>query len=143
VAREGHLLQSVPGVGPIVSYTLLGELPELGTLSHKQIAALVGVAPLARDSGTLRGKRLLWGGRSTVRTALFMAALCGRRWNPALQRFYERLKAAGKTTSTRPRNSMSPALKTEECVRMGSDPRSRFPERALAHGPDHGEWTAG
>src|SRR2546427_4482523 len=93
---KDDLLQSVPGVGPIVSYTLLGELPELGTLSHKQIAALVGVAPLARDSGTLRGKRLVWGGRASVRTALFMAALCGRRWNPVLKVFYERLIAAGK-----------------------------------------------
>ena len=92
------LLQSVPGVGPIVSYTLLGELPELGTLTHKQIAVLVGVAPLARDSGTLRGKRMVWGGRASVRTALFMAALCGRRWNPALKVFYDRLRAAGKPT---------------------------------------------
>lgn len=93
---KDDLLQSVPGVGPIVSSTLLGELPELGTLSHKQIAALAGVAPLARDSGTLRGKRMIWGGRASVRTALFMAALCGRRWNPALEVFYERLIAAGK-----------------------------------------------
>lgn len=93
---KDDLLQSVPGVGPIVSVTLLGELPELGTLSHKQIAALVGVAPLARDSGTLRGKRMVWGGRATVRTALYMAALCGRRWNPQLRGFYERLRAAGK-----------------------------------------------
>lgn len=93
---KDDLLQSVPGVGPIVSYTLLGELPELGTLSHKQIAALAGVAPLARDSGTLRGKRIVWGGRASVRTALFMAALCGRRWNPALKVFYDRLIAAGK-----------------------------------------------
>jgi transposase len=95
---KDDLLQSVPGVGPIVSSTLLGELPELGTLSHKQIAALVGVAPLARDSGTRRGKRLVWGGRASVRTALFMAALCGRRWNPQLKVFYERLKGAGKPT---------------------------------------------
>jgi len=79
-----------------VSVTLLGELPELGTLTHKQIAASVGVAPLARDSGTLRGKRMVWGGRASVRTALYMAALCGRRWNPQLRRFYERLRAAGK-----------------------------------------------
>jgi transposase len=93
---KDDLLQSVPGVGPIVSVTLLGELPELGTLTHKQIAALVGVAPLARDSGTLRGKRMVWGGRASVRTALYMAALCGRRWNPQLRRFYERLRAAGK-----------------------------------------------
>ncbi len=91
-------LQTVPGVGPIVSYTLLGELPELGTLSHKQIAALVGVAPLARDSGTLRGKRMVWGGRASVRTVLYLAALCGRRGNPALRAFYERLRAAGKPT---------------------------------------------
>lgn len=95
---KDDLLQSVPGVGPIVSSLLLGELPELGTLSHKQIAALVGVAPLARDSGTLRGKRIVWGGRASVRSALFMAAMCGRRWNPALKRFYDRLKAAGKPT---------------------------------------------
>lgn len=92
------LLQSVPGVGPVVSATLLGELPELGALNHKQIAALVGVAPLARDSGTLRGKRMVWGGRASVRTALYLAALCGRRWNPVLRAFYERLRAAGKRT---------------------------------------------
>lgn len=93
---KDDLLRSVPGVGPVVSCTLLGELPELGTLSHKQIAALVGVAPLARDSGKLRGKRMVYGGRASVRTALFLAALCGRRWNPQLQVFYERLIAAGK-----------------------------------------------
>ena len=90
------LLQSVPGVGPIISAVLLGELPELGTVGSKQLAALAGLAPLARDSGTLRGKRMVWGGRASVRTALFMAALCGRRWNPALKVFYERLVAAGK-----------------------------------------------
>jgi transposase len=71
-------------------------LPELGVLSHKQIATLAGVAPLARDSGTLRGKRMVWGGRVGVRTALYLAALCGRRWNPQLRVFYERLRAAGK-----------------------------------------------
>src|SRR3989442_12154783 len=95
---KDDLLQSGSGVGPIVVYTPLGQRPQLGTLSHKQIAALEGVAPLARDSGTLRGKRLVAGGPANVRTALFMAALCGRRWNPALKRFYERLKAAGKPT---------------------------------------------
>jgi len=93
---KDDLLQSVPGVGPILSCTLLGELPELGTVSDKQIAALAGVAPLARDSGTLRGKRMVWGGRASVRTALFMAAMCARRWNPVIQVFYERLIAAGK-----------------------------------------------
>jgi len=95
---QDDLLQSVPGVGPVVSATLLGELPELGALNHKQIAALVGVAPLARDSGMLRGKRMVWGGRASVRTALYLAALCGRRWNPVLRAFYERLRAAGKPT---------------------------------------------
>lgn len=95
---KDDLLQSVPGIGPIVSATLLGELPELGTLTHKQIAALVGVAPMARDSGTLRGKRMIAGGRASVRTALYLAAWCGRRWNPQLQAFYDRLKATGKPT---------------------------------------------
>jgi transposase len=95
---KDDLLQSVPGVGPIVSAVLLAELPELGTLTHKQIATLAGVAPLARDSGTLRGKRMIWGGRASVRTALYLAALCGRRWNPQLRPFYERLRAAGKPT---------------------------------------------
>ena len=93
---KDDLLQSVPGIGPVVSVTLLGELPELGTLSRQQIAKLVGVAPLARDSGTLRGKRMVWGGRASVRTALYLAALSGRRWNPTLQTCYERLRAAGK-----------------------------------------------
>lgn len=93
---KDNLLQSVPGIGPIVSATLVGKLPELGTLTHKQIATLAGLAPLARDSGTLRGKRMVWGGRAPVRTALYMAALCGRRWNPQLRPFYERLVAAGK-----------------------------------------------
>jgi transposase len=93
---KDDLLQSVPGIGPIVSCTLLGELPELGMLGHKQIAALAGVAPLARDSGTLRGKRMVWGGRSSVRTALYQAVLSGRRWNPTLRAFYDRLRAAGK-----------------------------------------------
>jgi transposase len=93
---KDDLLRSVPGIGPVVSATLLGELPELGRLTHKQIATLVGVAPLARDRGQLRGKRMVYGGRAPVRTALFLAALCGRRWNPQLKVFYERLIAAGK-----------------------------------------------
>jgi transposase len=93
---QDDLLQSVPGIGPIVSAVLIAELPELGALSHKQIATLVGVAPLARDSGTLRGKRMLYGGRAPVRTALYLAVLCGRRWNPQIKAFYDRLVAAGK-----------------------------------------------
>lgn len=91
-----NLLPSVPGIGPVVSRTLLAELPELGKLSHRQIAKLVGVAPLNRDSGTLRGRRCIWGGRASVRSVLYMAALAGIRWNPVLQGHYERLRAAGK-----------------------------------------------
>jgi transposase len=94
-AKE-NLLRSVPGVGPVVSRTLLAEVPELGCLNRKQIAALVGVAPLARDSGTLRGKRLVWGGRAPVRAALYMGALVASRRNPVIRAFYHRLVAAGK-----------------------------------------------
>jgi transposase len=90
------LLRSVPGVGPVVSRTLLAELPELGRLSHREIAKLVGVAPLNRDSGTQRGRRSIWGGRSSVRCALYMASLAGIRWNPVLRAHYQRLRAAGK-----------------------------------------------
>ena len=93
---QEDLLQSVPGVGPVMSRTLLADLPELGTLTRKQIAALVGVAPLNHDSGTLRGRRHVWGGRAPVRSALYMAALVATKWNPVLQQFYQRLRAAGK-----------------------------------------------
>src|SRR5207245_10616000 len=88
--------QSVAAVGPIMSSTLLGEVAGLATHSSKQAAALAGVAPLARDSATLRRTRMVWGGGASVRTALFMAVLCGRRWKPVLKVFYERLIAAGK-----------------------------------------------
>ena len=90
------LLRSVPGVGPVLTLTLLAELPELGTLNRKQVAALVGVAPLNRDSGVLRGKRTAWGGRSTVRTALYMATVVATRFNPVIRSFYSRLCAVGK-----------------------------------------------
>jgi len=93
---QDELLQSVPGVGPTLASTLLGLLPELGRLDRRQIAALVGVAPLARDSGTLRGRRTCWGGRAPVRPVLHMAALVAARWNPVLRPFYQRLRAAGK-----------------------------------------------
>lgn len=94
-ARE-DLLRSVPGVGPVLSRTLIGELPELGRLNRREIAALVGVAPLNRDSGTLRGKRMVWGGRSSVRAALYMATLTSTRWNPVIAEFYDRLRERGK-----------------------------------------------
>ena len=94
-AKE-DLLRSVPGVGPVVSRTLLADLPELGALNRKQIAALVGVAPLAKDSGTLHGKRMVWGGRAPVRAVLYMGALIASRHNPVIRDFYQRLVAAGK-----------------------------------------------
>ncbi|MBI5119040.1 IS110 family transposase, partial [Candidatus Poribacteria bacterium] len=94
-AKE-DLLRSVPGIGPVVSRTLLADLPELGSLNRKKIAALVGVAPLCKDSGTLRGKRMVWGGRAPVRAALFMGALIASRHNPVIRDFYKRLVDAGK-----------------------------------------------
>jgi transposase len=94
--EKDDLLRTVPGVGPGLARTLIVDLPELGTLGRKQIAALVGVAPLNRDSGTLRGKRTVWGGRAHVRAALYMAALVASRCNPVIRAFYQRLCAAGK-----------------------------------------------
>ena len=94
--EKDDLLQSVPGVGPVLATTLLASLPELGTLTRQQIAALVGVAPLNRDSGAWRGKRRVWGGRAPVRAALYMSALVATRFNPVLRAFYQRLCAAGK-----------------------------------------------
>jgi transposase len=91
-----ELLRSVPSIGPVISRTVLAELHELGQLNRKQIAALVGVAPLNRDSGTLRGRRAIWGGRATVRAALYMAALVASRRNPVIRAFYKRLRTAGK-----------------------------------------------
>jgi transposase len=94
--EKEELLQSTPGVGPVVTTTLLANLPELGTLTAKQIAALVGVAPFNRDSGTLRGKRTVWGGRAQVRAVLYMGTLVATRFNPVIRAFYQRLCAAGK-----------------------------------------------
>ena len=94
--EKDDLLRTVPGVGEQLSLTLLANLPELGTLNRRQIAALVGVAPYNRDSGTLRGKRAVWGGRSRVRAVLYMGALVASRHNPAIRDFYQRLLAAGK-----------------------------------------------
>ena len=93
---KDQVLRSAPGVGPVLSMTLLADLPELGALNRGEIAALVGVAPFNRDSGALRGKRTAWGGRSQVRTALYMATLVATRFNPVLRAFYQRLCAAGK-----------------------------------------------
>lgn len=94
--EKDRLLQSTPGVGPALSATLLTQLPELGSLNRHQIAALVGVAPLNRDSGMMRGKRTVWGGRSPVRTVLYMATLAATRHNPVIKAFYDRLCGKGK-----------------------------------------------
>lgn len=94
--EKAELLQSVPGVGPATAVTLLAALPELGTLCRKKIAALVGVAPFARDSGKMRGQRCIFGGRSGVRSALYMATLVGVQRNAILKAHYEQLLARGK-----------------------------------------------
>jgi len=91
-----ELLRSAKGIGPVTSRTLLAELPELGTLDRKQISALVGVAPFNRDSGSLKGRRSIWGGRAPVRCALYMATLVATRRNPVIRDFYNRLIAKGK-----------------------------------------------
>jgi transposase len=91
-----NLLRSIPGVGPILTTTLLADVPELGTTGHKQIVALVGLAPLNRDSGRWRGKRSIWGGRAHVRAVLYMATLSAVRINPVLKALYQRLLRAGK-----------------------------------------------
>lgn len=93
---QATLLRSVPGVGPVLVRPLLADLPELGTLDRKRIAALVGVAPLNRDSGAFRGRRGIWGGRARIRATLYMAALVASRRNPTIAAFYQRLLAAGK-----------------------------------------------
>jgi transposase len=94
--KKNALLQNVPGVGPVLATTLLSDLPELGKLNRKQIAALAGVAPLNRDSGSMRGKRAIWGGRATVRASLYMGTLVAARYNPVISQLYQRLLEAGK-----------------------------------------------
>lgn len=93
---QDNLLRSVPGIGPVTAAVLLAELPELGRLSRRQLAALVGVAPLNRDSGRRHGARRIWGGRATIRGPLYMATLVATRCNPVLRTFYRRLRTAGK-----------------------------------------------
>ena len=94
---DADLLASVPGIGPATLRTLIAELPELGKLDRRKIAALVGVAPINRDSGTLRGRRTIAGGRSAVRTALYMPTLVASRTNPVIAAYYQKMRAAGKT----------------------------------------------
>jgi transposase len=97
---QEDLLRTVPGVGPTTARTLLADLPELGRLDRRTIAALAGVAPFNRDSGRWRGRRTIWGGRASVRTSLYMAALVASRHNPVLAAFYQRLRARGKAPKT-------------------------------------------
>lgn len=94
--EKDSLLQSTPGVGPALSGTLIAQLPELGSLDRRQIAALVGVAPFNRDSGMMRGRRIIWGGRGRVRAVLYMSTLVATRYNPVIRDFYLRLCSAGK-----------------------------------------------
>jgi transposase len=94
--ERDELLRSVPGVGKVLSSTMLAQLPELGMLNRKQIAALAGLAPFNRDSGALRGSRCIWGGRAEVRRVLYMATVAGIRSNPTIRTFYLRLRAGGK-----------------------------------------------
>jgi len=94
--NKSELLQSVPGVGPATSASLVAELPELGKLNRQRIASLVGLAPFSRDSGQFRGQRSIWGGRASVRTALYMAAFNAKRCNPVIRAFAQRLEESGK-----------------------------------------------
>lgn len=94
--RQDEICRSIPGVGQILSMSLLANLPELGQVSSRQISALVGVAPFNHDSGKYRGRRIIWGGRANVRSVLYMATMTAVRFNPSLKTFYERLVNAGK-----------------------------------------------
>lgn len=130
-AKE-NLLRQVPGVGPNLARTLIAELPELGRLSNKQIAALAGVAPLARDSGRMRGKRMVWGGRAPVRTALFLSTWSAAKHNPLIRPFYDRLRAAGKPAKVAQVACMRKLLTIlNAMVRDGTDWN---PDLSLQHG---------
>jgi transposase len=94
--RKAELLNSVPGVGPVLISSMIAELPELGTMNRKQIAALVGVAPFNNDSGKSQGRRHVWGGRAHLRALLYMSVVAGLRFNPTVRTFYQHLRQAGK-----------------------------------------------
>ncbi len=131
--EKDDLLRTVPGVGPQLSLTLLAHLPELGTLDRKQIAALVGVAPYNRDSGTRRGKRAVWGGRSRVRAVLYMGALVASRHNPAIRDFYQRLLAAGKPKKVALVASMRKLLVTLNAMLKHGHPWRDMTQPVVAH----------
>ena len=123
--EKDDILRSVPGVGEQLSLALLSQLPELGTLNRRQVAALVGVAPFNRDSGTLRGKRQIWGGRARLRAVLYMGAMVASRFNPVIRDFYQRLLAAGK-----PKKVALTACMRKLLVILNSMLKSRSPWRA-------------
>ena len=106
------ILRSTPGVGPVLSVSLLAGVPELGQLSRQKLAALVGVAPLNRDSGAYRGTRKVWGGRAQVRAVLYMAAVSASRANPVIREFYQRLVAAGK----KPKVALTACMRRLVCI---------------------------
>lgn len=121
---KDNLLRSVKGVGPVLSITLMAELPELGELNRKQIAKLVGVAPLARDSGTMRGRRRIWGGRPHVRSVLYMATLAAIRSNPVIRAYYQRLVDQGKPPKVAITASMRKLLITLNAILRTGQPWS-------------------
>ena len=123
--EKDDILRSVPGVGEQLSLALLSQLPELGTLNRRQVAALVGVAPFNRDSGTVRGKRRVWGGRARIRAVLYMGALSASRFNPVIRDFYQRLLAAGK-----PKKVALTACMRKLLVILNSMLKSRSPRHA-------------
>ena len=123
--EKDDILRSVPGVGEQLSLALLAQLPELGTLNRRQVAALVGVAPFNRDSGAMRGKRTVWGGRARVRAVLYMATLAASRFNPVIRDFYQRLLAAGK-----PKKVALTACMRKLLVILNSMLKQRSPWRA-------------
>jgi transposase len=125
--EQEDLLQSVPGIGPITARTLLAALPELGTLRHRPLAALVGVAPFNNDSGQHRGRRTTWGGRAPVRRVLYMAALTAIRCNPVVKAYYARLVAAGK----RPKVALVAAMH-KLLILLNAILRDRTPWRPIA-----------
>ncbi|MGH8437184.1 MAG: IS110 family transposase [Pseudomonas sp.] len=127
---RANLLRSAPGVGPVFSRTLIGALPELGTLNRKQIAKLVGVAPLADDSGKRRGQRHIWGGRSDVRAVLYMATLVATRHNPIIKAYYPQLIARGKAPKLALTASMRKLLVILNAMVRSDQTWSSFPREA-------------
>jgi len=125
--EQDDLLQSVPGIGPITARTLLAAVPELGTLPHRPLAALIGLAPLNQDSGQSRGRRRIWGGRAAVRRVLYMATLTAIRYNPQLRTMYARLVTAGK-----PRKVALVAVMHKLLTVLNAILRDRMPWRPVA-----------